>query len=34
MGNKNYSAILMNHSKNNNLNLSYNLYKGGIRKNI
>ena len=34
MGNKNYSAILMNHSKNKNLNLSYNKYKGGIRKNI
>ena len=34
MGNKNYSAILINHSKNDNLNLSYNIYKGGIRKNI
>ena len=34
MGNKNYSAIFMNHSKNKNLNLSYNIYKGRIRKNI
>ena len=34
MGNKNYSAILMNNSKNNNLNLSCNVYKGEIRKNI
>ena len=34
MGNKNFSAIFMNHSKNKNLNLSCNIYKSGIRKNI
>ena len=34
MGNKNYSAILMNHSKNSNLNLSCNLYKSRIKKNL
>ena len=34
MGNKNFSVIFMNHSKNKNLNLSCNIYKSGIRKNI
>ena len=34
MGNKNYSVILINRSKNKELNLSCNLYKSGIRKKI
>jgi len=34
MGNKNYSAILMNHSKNSNLNLSCSIYKSRIKKNL
>ena len=33
-GNKNYSAILKNHPKNKNLNLSCNIYKNGKRKNL
>ena len=34
MENKNFSAIFINHSKKKNLNLSCNIYKSGIRKNI